>query len=338
MRRTTCHDADVTTTLPVPTVDDDVVTPAYASWRRRFVAALLDGAVLGAVAWLVGGDALDVPWLQPTIDSADVADSTVPWTSSPVLVGAWLVLLTVQGLTGQTPGRRVLGIEVVRVPGDGPAGGPPGVLRSIRRWLAHFLDALLLIGYLRPLWHPERRTFADSLVGTVVVHRAPPPRGDRRAGLATGAAWVAVVVGVVVGLPLGDSGGVDPAGEVGCTLAPQPADAPLRVRDVTVVREVEWRRTLRLWTWVRPDVREARTDRVGATVDATWETTGSVDPGATLVLRVTAGDQQVEQEALVEYGVLAGVLLEDAGAGPVDVELLLDGRTLTSCSAVVDPA
>lgn len=42
-------------------------------------------------------------------------------------------------------------------------------MRTVLRSLAHLLDGILLVGYLRPLWHAERRTFADSILGTVVL-------------------------------------------------------------------------------------------------------------------------------------------------------------------------
>ncbi|UZN02528.1 RDD family protein [Cellulomonas sp. S1-8] len=317
----------MTTTLPLPATTD-VVMPQLASWGRRVVAALLDSAVLGAVAWFAVGDEVAAPSLQPTFDSAG-PDATLPWTSSGVLVGAWLALLVLQGLTGQTPGRRVLGIEVVRAPVDGPVGGPPGVVRSVLRWCAHLLDAIVFIGYLRPLWHAERRTVADSIVGTVVAHRPPAPRGDRGAVVATVTAWVVVVVGLAFGVTVGESTGVDRRGSSTCELGEQTPGAPVRVLDVVLVRETEWTRMTRLWPWVDG---ERRTDRERLSLEASWELTEDADPDGFLLVRTTAGGASVDNEVVLGHGWVS-FPVERAGTGAVDVDVRLDDRSLTSCTA-----
>ncbi len=77
----------------------------------------------------------------------------------------FVVLLGMQAYTGSTPGKLVMSIAVL----DSTTGRPLGLWRMTVRWFAHLLDAILLIGYLRPLWDPKRRTFADSLVGSDAV-------------------------------------------------------------------------------------------------------------------------------------------------------------------------
>lgn len=326
----TCHDARVTATETVgPDVVDDL-GPAYASWGRRVVAALLDGPVLGAVAWFVGGNAIDVPSLQPVFDTGGPQAGLQPWATSPVLVAALGLMLVLQGLTGQTPGRRVLGIVVVRAPADGPVGGAPGVLRSCVRCVAHLLDAIAFIGYLRPIWHHERRTFADSLVGTAVVRRDPSTDGRGRA--LTVAAAVAVLVGLAFGGRVGESGGVTSGPERACTLSPQPADAPLQVREVALVRETEWNRTFRLWPWL-DDERHAERRRLSLRV--TWDSEHPVGERSLLVRTSTDG-MWVEHDTPAADGT-ALLQVERAGEGPVDVEVLWLGRTLTTCTAEVPP-
>ncbi|MBO0899421.1 RDD family protein [Cellulomonas sp. zg-ZUI22] len=301
--------------------------PEVASWGRRVIAALLDGAVLGAVAWLVGGDRIAAPSLQPTFDTGTDAD-LLPWTSSAVVVTAVVLMLVLQGLTGQTPGRRVVRLQVVRAPADGPVGGQPGVLRSVVRCWAHLLDAILLIGYLRPLWHPEGRTFADSLVGTAVVLR--PPRSDGLGRAVTAAAWVVIVVGLVLGVRLGDAGGVTRDSSASCRLETQDADAPLRVDRVTLVREIEWRQAQRLWPW-QGDARRAETTRLA--LEVAWRPTGPHEPGSLLVRTTTSDGATVENAAWSGDGPMTTFPLE--GAAPVDVEVLFDGRTLTTCTATL---
>lgn len=313
----------MTTQLAVP-VEANLVVPRYASWGRRVVAALLDTAVLGGVAWYVGGGAYVPPSLQPT--SGDVDSGAASWVTSPVLVSAFLLVLVLQGVTGQTPGRRVVGIAVVRAPSDGPVGGAPGVLRSLGRWLAHVLDAILLIGYLRPLWHAERRTFADSIVGTAVVHRAPGT--DPRARVATVVAWGLVVVGVGAGVSVGESGGVKAADLAPCALDRQDEKSPVQVRSVEVGSDVEWRQDRRLLSWPRTPERKETTRLVVAVEWDGVEESGHDD----LVIRTTTSAGTVDSVVPGDTGA-ARVPVEPAAPGPVVVTVLWHDRVLTSCTA-----
>ncbi|HKR51832.1 MAG TPA: hypothetical protein VJT72_20070 [Pseudonocardiaceae bacterium] len=46
-------------------------------------------------------------------------------------------------------------------------GQPVGSGRALARQLCHSLE--FVIGYLQPLWDDKRQTFADKIVGTVVI-------------------------------------------------------------------------------------------------------------------------------------------------------------------------
>lgn len=140
-----------------PTTEDSAQPkPAeLAAWRARAGALALDilpGAVLLATAALV---ALSVP-----------LHSTLWWVC--VSVGAVAVSSTVfnrlvlPAVTGQSWGRAVFGITIVRR--DGAA---VGTWRLLGRDVAHLLDtAAVFVGWLWPLWDPRRRTFADVLLRT----------------------------------------------------------------------------------------------------------------------------------------------------------------------------
>ena len=86
-------------------------------------------------------------------------------------VGGWLavsVLYLVQlGRSGQTWGRRIVGIKVVRV----GTGAAPGFWRALGRQLfAGVISAnVLYLGYLWMLWDSDRQTWHDKVAGTVVV-------------------------------------------------------------------------------------------------------------------------------------------------------------------------
>ncbi|WP_181442378.1 RDD family protein [Streptomyces tateyamensis] len=71
-----------------------------------------------------------------------------------------------RGATGQSLGQRLLGIVTV----DEDTGRPVGVARSLVRLGLHLVDvAPLFFGFIRPLVHVRRQTFADQVARTVVV-------------------------------------------------------------------------------------------------------------------------------------------------------------------------
>lgn len=81
------------------------------------------------------------------------------------------------GLRGQTPGKMVMGLHVIRpgrpVPGIGPA--------LARETLGKLMSALSLgLGYAWAGWDPRKQTWHDKLAGTYVVRTrtgifTPPP-------------------------------------------------------------------------------------------------------------------------------------------------------------------
>ena len=70
------------------------------------------------------------------------------------------------GPTGQTPGKRVLGIRVI----DLRAGGPIGYGRAFVRFLVEAIfSGILFLGYLWMLWDREKQCWQDKAASSVVV-------------------------------------------------------------------------------------------------------------------------------------------------------------------------
>ncbi|WP_069387094.1 RDD family protein [Cellulosimicrobium cellulans] len=149
----------------LPGLGPDPAQRSYAGWLQRVLAYLLDTAIVSSVAFLALG-----PVGSPAILPGFGPGSTSTATDSGWLVATAVALTVLQAYTGSTPGKRTVGIVVVRE----ETGRPAGLVVTVLRWLAHVLDSILLIGFLRPLWHPQRKTFADSLLGTVVISSVRP--------------------------------------------------------------------------------------------------------------------------------------------------------------------
>src|SRR5215468_6743701 len=70
------------------------------------------------------------------------------------------------GRTGQSLGKRTLNLRLISENTGEPIGGGMAFARDI----CHILDSLACyIGWLFPLWDAKRQTFADKIIGTVVI-------------------------------------------------------------------------------------------------------------------------------------------------------------------------
>ena len=125
-----------------------------ASFGTRFLAAFVDGLILGVLSAVLRG----------------ISDSA----------GEGLGLLTslayfsyLEGSpSGQTIGKRALGIRVI----DLGTGGPIGYGRALLRWVGRFVSSLvILLGYFWMLWDRERQTWHDKMAGSVVVPTSAYP-------------------------------------------------------------------------------------------------------------------------------------------------------------------
>ncbi len=133
-----------------------------ASWPSRAGALLIDQVVATLIS--IAPVPLGV-FLQEVLlyDGAVVVSQAIG-----ILAGLVFVVrnLLTQGRTGQTLGKRRMGISLVSANDGSTIGGG----RSIVRQFSHVLDsALLLVGWLWPLWDAKNQTLADKAFNTVVV-------------------------------------------------------------------------------------------------------------------------------------------------------------------------
>ncbi|MCL1869521.1 MAG: RDD family protein [Promicromonosporaceae bacterium] len=326
--------------------DDDGRGP-LASWRRRVLAAVLDQLLLAGATWLALGDEGSAPSLQvlPWDDRTDA----VSWTHSGWLVLAVVALVALQGWTGYTPGKLVVGIAVV----DDRDLRPAGVVRTALRVVAHVLDGILLIGFLRPLWHRERRTFADSIMGTLVLRRRPRSMGVGPARALTAGALVVCLAGAGFGVSWwGWDSGWD-SGRVPCVpQAAAGADGDVAARAAVDLLAVGDRAgTHRLWM--------SQTTDVAREYLATWHWDPATTPEGDLTLALTAtspsgartsasmgiadrstavtttsatpdGDGRVSAQVSLD-----GYRPRDLGdVVDLTTSLLVDGRPVATCTAV----
>lgn len=302
----------------------------YARWLRRVVAMVLDSGLIGGVAWLAVGDSGAGPSLWPGLFDSHQRTS---W-ALPIALTV-LAIVASQAYTGWTPGKLVVGIAVVRDADRRPGG----LVRTAARVLAHLLDSILLIGYLRPLWHRERRTFADSICGTLVVLRRPGlPRGQR--GALTAAALVLCLLGAGLSTTWSSSSGDRARGEGAC-LPAEPVDGSPSGHDVARDASVQvsgyetWDEERRLW-W-RHRTAEVRS------YDVTWTWSDKTVPSGDLALDVAVSAPGASEPATTErFGIdgrsseVTTIASADAGNGLSSAAATVGGRQVSALGRVVD--
>jgi uncharacterized RDD family membrane protein YckC len=73
-----------------------------------------------------------------------------------------------QGRRGQTLGKQIVGIQVIK----GETGAFLGAGTAFVRWLmAQILGGLCFLDYLWPLWDKKKQTWHDMIVGSVVIKK-----------------------------------------------------------------------------------------------------------------------------------------------------------------------
>jgi len=166
---------------PYPTAPQGM--PPLASWGARLGATLLDGLMVmlvpyglfmaGYLRWSVkvanrwrDCDNLHVSRDNCPVPKVPTGSVVLMLVGGVLMLAATLFLCYREGTTGQTPGKRIVGIRVLRE----RDGSTMGFGLAFGRRLLHFLDSLpCCLGYLWPLWDAKKQTFADKCVSTVVI-------------------------------------------------------------------------------------------------------------------------------------------------------------------------
>jgi uncharacterized RDD family membrane protein YckC len=121
----------------------------YASWIQRVGAYLID------VAPIVVLEAIFRRWFAIYLI---VALASLGWT----IYNRWYQ----GGTTGQSLGKKVVGLRLV----SEQTGQPIGMAMAFVRDICHIIDAVICyVGFLFPLWDSKRQTLADKIVRTVVI-------------------------------------------------------------------------------------------------------------------------------------------------------------------------
>jgi uncharacterized RDD family membrane protein YckC len=153
----------------------------YGGFWIRFVAALIDGIILG-----VAGSAIEILLLGNAFRPFIGLQEPLPPDQAMAALGTMMGMLALTFLlgiameasyegffvsrAGATPGKMVFGLKVVR-----PNGAPVTLGRAVGRYFAKWLSKFTLgIGYIIAGFDLEKRAMHDMIVDTRVVKADSP--------------------------------------------------------------------------------------------------------------------------------------------------------------------
>lgn len=159
-----------------------------AGWSRRVLAYVFDSFLafvagapffLGYWQFIRSLETTTNAYGEPTLTSG----TEVPTSALALMAIGGLLYIAFfiynwcirQGRTGYTFGKTVVGIKLVGERTRQPIGGGMSFVRQ----LAHIVDGLACnLGYLWPLWDAKKQTFADKIMGTLVIVQPQDQPGD----------------------------------------------------------------------------------------------------------------------------------------------------------------
>ncbi|MFE9934045.1 RDD family protein [Streptomyces sp. NPDC005533] len=136
--------------------------PPLAHWGLRVGAYLLDALIIGGPMYALAGIGAAIAGG----DSDSAAAGVLSLIGMLYALGMAFFQLYKEGTTGQTTGKKVVGISLHKE----ADGATLGFGMAFVRKLAHILDGIpCYLGWLWPLWDAKKQTFADKVCNTVVV-------------------------------------------------------------------------------------------------------------------------------------------------------------------------
>lgn len=156
-----------------------MTTYQFAGFWRRFIAYMIDGFIIGmilmflmmisGIAYLAGSmSGSNVEAIAMLADPERMAELSVwSWMFSVLLNMIYFTYF--HGSTGRTPGKRLLGLQVVSVEGT-PISFGTAFLRSVGYLVS---SVVFCLGYLWIAFDKKKQGWHDKIAATVVIIHEP---------------------------------------------------------------------------------------------------------------------------------------------------------------------
>jgi uncharacterized RDD family membrane protein YckC len=139
-----------------------------AGFGKRFLASLVDALILGVVGSLIGKIFGQDVFKSTTVEGTASVSYSIGGAAAGISVLINLAYYTFfeGGASGQTLGKKLLGIRVI----DFKNGGAIGYGRALIRYIGRIVSAIpCLLGYFWMLWDKEKQTWHDKFATSIVV-------------------------------------------------------------------------------------------------------------------------------------------------------------------------
>jgi uncharacterized RDD family membrane protein YckC len=149
----------------------------YAGFWRRFIAYMIDGCIISIVFFILAF-ICGIAFFTGTMSSGNnawIADMSNPERITSLTLWFWLFSTLINiayftyfhGSTGRTPGKMLLGLQVVSIDGNQISFGT-AFLRSIGYLVS---SIVLCLGYIWIMFDSKKQGWHDKIAGTVVIIR-----------------------------------------------------------------------------------------------------------------------------------------------------------------------
>ena len=166
--------------MPTEQAPQPVILGRYAGFFSRAAAYVLDRAIVSGISFLVTM-AIDYVFSFFHLDQwlltlSERAALNAGLTILLVVVGINLLITTAYNvgfwmMSGQTPGKRILGVRVIRTDGTRLRMG-----NALRRQVGYWISSIFYLGFLWILFDNKRQGFHDKVAGTIVTYSWPEGR------------------------------------------------------------------------------------------------------------------------------------------------------------------
>ena len=149
----------------------------YAGFFSRAAAYAIDRVIVFVIAFLIItvinyflslflGDQWLAGWDETT--STRTVITVLLYSIGINLVVSIFYNISFWILSGQTPGKRILGVRIMRTD-----GGRLKMSNAIWRQLGYYISSILYLGFIWILFDNKRQGFHDKLAGTIVTYSWP---------------------------------------------------------------------------------------------------------------------------------------------------------------------
>jgi len=152
----------------------EMIYGQYAGFVTRLVAFVIDFVIV-AVLVIISNAAIELIATllknMHLLRSGALTETVVAVVA--VALGVVLIVAYYIGFwlaAGQTPGKRIMGVRIVRTD-----GGRVKLGNVARRFAGYWLSCILFLGFLWILVDNQRQAWHDSLSGTIVIYSRPTP-------------------------------------------------------------------------------------------------------------------------------------------------------------------